>query len=122
MLLENQHTTASMDKNHFESRSDSEMNVANNNTYFLCVPVEHLPEPDLSPSGPSSTFLVVLLLLFRLLLNNLIIFCIVIQSQMLNEVCGVATVPHSPPTQITCSTSERWISSTHVHHDRRKDK
>lgn len=27
--------------------------------------------------------------------------CVVIQSQMLNKVCGAATIPHSPPTHIT---------------------
>lgn len=52
------------------------------------------------PSRPSSTFL---LRFFRPLLANLIIFCAVIKSQMLNKVCAVSTVPQSPPAHITYS-------------------
>lgn len=52
------------------------------------------------------------LLFLRLRLHNLIIFCTLINSQLLNEVRRVATAPLSPPThyiQHQCS-SENWNS------------
>lgn len=66
-------------------------------TWILCASAKQLS--DWSVSCPSSTFF----LLFSPLLCNLFIFCIVINSQMLNKVCSVATIPHSPTTQITFS-------------------